>query len=176
MAQRGPLLPVSTLAHGPLVPHAPSESVPQWLTGREGSARRPGQCPLAHGPSVPGGSGRSPGPGTRACVEPHVLNGLVPLAHGPLVPHRPAGPPGSRPAVSSRGRTDPTNESGSIRVSDDACTVVPRGHRAIERASSESGPMDPSHARRDGSSGGRRGHRRDQRTFRVGRLPSSRAT
>ena len=140
----------SPAAHGPSqfpsgTRHSvPSESVPQWHTGREDTARRPGQYPLAHGPSVPGGPGQVPGPGTRADGAPHVLVGSVvvdsvPLAHGPLVPHRPAGPTGSRSAVTSRGRAVSTDESRSIRVANDAWTIGPRGHLAIERASSESG-------------------------------------
>jgi hypothetical protein len=178
----------SPTAHGPSqfpsgTRHSiPSESVPQWHTGREVTARRPGQyplahgplvpcgvgdgprtpgsravsapvahgpfrdrptgrvsTPLAHGPSAPGGPGQCPGPGTRADGAPNVLVGSVPLAHGPLVPHRPAGPTGSRSAVTSRGRAVSTDESRSIRVTNDAWTIGPRGHLAIERASSESG-------------------------------------
>ena len=55
----------------------PSESVPQWHTGREVTARRPGQYPLAHGPLVPCGVGDGPRtPGSRAVSAP--------VAHGPF--------------------------------------------------------------------------------------------
>ena len=73
----------SPTAHGPSqfpsgTRHSmPSESVPQWHTGREVTARRPGQYPLAHGPLVPGGVGDGPRtPGSRAVSAP--------VAHGPF--------------------------------------------------------------------------------------------